>query len=93
MRNHIKVLQFDMVTMPFVIVSKFQPNVMDPNGIYLVNIKTGTYQILVKASSEKPGFCLSFDDGTFDFHFTHTFEESISKEELHHRVCFRTDLI
>ena len=50
MYSHAKVPKFDMETLPFVI---FQSG-----NFYLANIKTCTYQLLVKAKSFRPGFCL-----------------------------------
>ena len=34
------------------------------------------------------------EDGSFDFHFTHTFEDEYKiTHEAHHRVCIRNDLL
>ena len=80
MFNHAKVPQFDMEKMPFVIFN-------DEGGFYLVNIKTCTVQLLVKTERANSGFCLELEDGSFDFHFTHTFtDENKNLQEAHHRV-------
>ena len=69
-----------MEKMPFVMFN-------GEEGFYLVSIKTCTYQLLVKTEAAYSGFCLELEDGSFDFHFTHTFEdENKIEQEAHHRI-------
>ena len=93
MYNTIKVPGFDMEKLPFVIsrMDEEQPGV---DGFYLINIKTCTYQLLTEAKTYYPGFCLKLEDGSFDFHFTHSFtDENNVQQFAHHRVCIRNDLL
>ena len=52
MLSHTKVINFDMEKLPFVIIND------KVKGFYLFNIKTCTYQMLLKAKSTRQGFCL-----------------------------------
>ena len=93
MYSHAKVPRFDMENMPFVI---FGGKRYPESNFYIVNIKTCTYQLLVKTDkySRGSGFCLALEDGSFDFHFTHTFEdENKIEHEAHHRIQMRNDLL
>ena len=94
MGDAMKVPQFDMEKLPFIIAI---PEVFDSHTEFvLINIKTGTVQKLVKAIAKTKGFCVSLDDGTFDFHFSHKITDKNDlekKQEQHHRMCFRKDLI
>ena len=85
-----------MEKLPFVIITNRTPLF----NIYLVNIKTGTIQMLVKVESQRPGFCLELEDGSFDYHFTHYHvddkkigQDEVNQQEAHHRVCIRNDLL
>ena len=78
-----------MEQLPFVIIRD------DDRSIYLVNIKTcAKPKLLVKAEECWIGFCLSREQDSFDFHFTHILTEDDKSEfEMHSRFCFRSDLI
>ena len=88
MYDPIKVPQFNMEQLPFVIIR-------DYDGYNLVNIKTcAKPQLLVKANVYEQGFCISSEQDSFDFHFTHILtEDDKSEYEVHSRFCFRSDLI
>ena len=85
----IKVPQFNMEQLPFVIIRGRR------DSIYLVNIKTcAKPQLLVEAKVRKQGFCISSGQDSFDFHFAHILtEDDKSEYEVHSRFCFRSDLI
>ena len=49
----------------------------------------------MKANTKLQGLCISIEQDSFDFHFTHTKWDDEHKliYEVHNRVCFRSDLI
>ena len=95
MYDSMKVAQFDIQKLPFVIFIGKKDLRAAIENFYLLNIKTCSQpQLLVKAKTDRQGIITSSEQDSFDFHFTHiTTDDDKSEYEIHNRVCFRSDLI
>ena len=88
---------FDPEKFPYVIAmgAKWNDCYFVGHDYFMLNIKQGTSQVLVKAQHENEPFCcIQVGENAFDLHFSSWKEEDDKKEyEYHHKLSFKEDVI
>ena len=89
MLNPICIPFFNLQELPFVIVLDKKSG-----NYYIVNLKTKSVTLFLRADSRTQGFCVKTGIDSFDFHTTSMRQEIDHKwYEYHHKQEVRQDLI